>query len=315
MRERQFRLPVFLAALCVTLSVVTASAQPSGRVTGVVRDEDGEPIKGATIAARHENSGTNYTAHTDNKGRFNIIGLRFGEWVFIGSSPGYGAAGAKMQVRMNSNLNPPIQFSLRRTGPGAGGALEKLTAKSIQEQLAAAEALFGDKKWDDAIAAYRKIMTAAAPLAFINLQIAEAYIGKNDLTHAQAAYEDLLKYDPTNERAVVGLAELKLHQGDRRGAEAVLMLAAQSEEPRRDVLFHLGELTSDTGRQDEALEWFRKASAADPYWGKPLYRLAELSTARGDVAESAKYMERVIAVDPLSPEASLAKTALGQSSK
>lgn len=315
MRERQFTLPVFLTVLCVTLYAVVASAQPSGRVTGVVRDEDGEPIKGATIAARHENSGTNYTAHTDNKGRFNIIGLRFGEWIFIGSSPGYSAAGAKMQVRMNSNLNPPIQFSLRRTGPGAGGALEKLTAKSIQEQLAAAEALFNEKKWDDAIAAYRKIMTAAAPLAFINLQIAEAYIGKNDVMRAEAAYEDLLKYDPTNERAVVGLAELKLHQGDRRGAEAILMLAAQSEEPRRDVLFHLGELSNDTGRKDEAWEWFRKASAADPSWGRPLYRLAELSSARGDAAGATQYMERVVAVDPLSPEAALAKTALGQSGR
>jgi tetratricopeptide (TPR) repeat protein len=315
MRERQFVLSAILAALCVTLFVAVASAQPSGRVNGVVRDEDGEPIKGATISARHENSGTNYTATSDNKGRFNIIGLRPGEWIFVSSSPGFGMAGARMQVRVNSNLNPPIQFSLRRTGPGAGGALEKLTAKALQEQLAAADALFNQQRWDEAIAAYRKIMAGAAPLSFINLQLAEAYLGKNDLAQAQAAYEELLKFDPASERAVVGLAELKLHRGDRQGAEDVLLQASQGTDPRREVLLSLGELTADSGRPDEALEWFRKASAADPYWGKPLYRLAQLSTARGDAAGSTSYMERVIAVDPQSPEAALAKTALGQSGK
>jgi tetratricopeptide (TPR) repeat protein len=315
MHERQFCSSAILAALCVALLSVTVSAQPSGRVTGVVRDEDGEPLKGATIAARHENSGTNYTAHSDSKGRFNIIGLRFGEWIFIGSAPGYSVSAARMQVRMNSNLNPPIQFSLRRTGPGAGGALEKLTAKALQEQLSAAEQFFIQKKWDEAIAAYGKIMAGAAPLAFINLQIAEAYIGKGDLAQAQLAYEALLKFDAANERAIVGLAAIKQQQGDAKGAESILLAAAQSEDPRREVLFSLGELVAKAGRTDEALDWFRKASAADPYWGRPLYRLAELSTAQGDSAGAAEYFERVIAVDPSSTEATLAKVAIGPSGR
>jgi tetratricopeptide (TPR) repeat protein len=315
MRERLLLVAFLLVSLCLTLWIPVASAQPTGRVNGVVRDEDGEAIKGATIAARHEYSGTNYTAHTDNKGRFFIIGLRPGEWIFIASSPGYSVAGARMQVRVNSNLNPPMQFSLRTTGPGAGGALQKITAKSLQEQLAAADTLFNNRQWDDAVAAYRKIMSAAAPLAFINLQIAAAYIGKEDLAQAQTAYEEALKWDPASERAIVGLAAIKRQQGDPKAAEAILVLAAETAEPRREVLFSLGELAAESGRAGEAATWFEKASAADPYWARPLYQLALLSSTRGDTAASARFMERILDVDPTSPEAALAKAALGQAGK
>ena len=60
----------------------------------------------------------------------------------------------------------------------------------------------------------------------------------------------------------------------------------------------------------EAARWYEKASAADPYWGKPLYKLGLLAAKKGDGASASKLMDQVIAVDPSSPEATLAKTSL-----
>lgn len=315
MRERPFLRRIILIALSLMLVAGGAAAQAPGRVNGVVRDDDEQPVKGASVTARNENIGASYTATTDEKGRFNLIGLRPGEWTFIAQAPGFGAAGGKMSVRTASNLNAPMLFTIRRTGPGAGGALERLTAKDLQTQLAAAEALFSQQKWDEAIAAYRALMATAPPLSFLNLQVAAAYIAKNDVPKARAAYEELLKVDPASEKGAVGLARLELQAGDAAAAEATLMRAAQNEEPNREVLFELGSLMAGAGRADEAAEWFRKASASDPYWGKPLYRLGQLASAKGDTAASTSLMERVIAVDPTSPEAALAKSALGQSSR
>jgi Tfp pilus assembly protein PilF len=301
--------------LSLALTAAPAMAQPPGRVNGVVRDTDEQPIKGATVTARNENIGANMTATTDDKGRFTLLGLRPGEWAFIAAAPGFAANGGRMAVRSASNLNPPMLFTLSRNGPGAGGALERVTAKDLQTHIANANNLFEQKKWDESIAAYRAITSTAAPLAFVNLQVAAAYIAKNDLPRAQAAYEELLKVDPTIERATVGLAEVQVERGDPQGAEETLTKAAQRDGAGRDVLFALAELKAKAGQSEQAAGWFKKSNEADPYWGRPLYRLGQLAAEKGDSAQATQYLQRVVTVDPASPEAALAKTSLASQTK
>jgi tetratricopeptide (TPR) repeat protein len=314
MGQRLFFLRTMLAALLVTGLASVAMAQ-SGRVNGVVKDDDGQPIKGATVTAENENIGGSYTASTDDKGRFSIIGLRPGQWTFLAIAPGHAADGGRLGVRAASNLNPPMTFTLKRTSPGIGGALERVSARDLQSSLAAAETLFDQKKWDEAIAAYRSILATAPPLNVVQLQIAAAYLGKQDYERAAAAYNELLKVEPSNEKAAVGLASLRSQQGDTKAAEDAVMQAAQGPETGREVLYALGDMTGAAGRRDEANEWFRKASLSDPYWGKPLYRLGLSAMNGGDRSAAASYMEQVIRVDPASPEATLARTALNQLNK
>lgn len=301
-----------VSALMVWLVAASAAAQPPGRVNGVVRDEDEQPIKGATVTAENPNIGVSHTASTDEKGRFILLGLRPGEWVFVAGAPGYAGAGMRTNVRAASNLNQPLLFALRRNGPGAGGALEKLSSRDIQAQIENADKLIAQEKWDEAIAAYRSLASNAEPLAFLNLGVAAAYIGKNDLARAQAAYEEILKVDPTHEKAIVGVAELKQKQGDVPGAIAYLARAARVEGAGREIFFALGEMSASGQSPAEAQVWFVRASEADPYWGRPLYRLAQLATDSGDSAAADRYLERILAVDPTSAEAAQARTALGQ---
>ena len=70
----------FLAALLLIAAAGNAAAQ-AGRVAGVVKDDHGDPVKGATIIAENPDaSPSSFTATTDDKGRFGIIGLRSGVW-------------------------------------------------------------------------------------------------------------------------------------------------------------------------------------------------------------------------------------------
>ena len=73
----------------VATLAANAAAQ-TGRVGGTVKDESGQPIKGATITAENPNaSPSSFTATTDDKGRFSMIGLRSGQWTFSAQSPGF----------------------------------------------------------------------------------------------------------------------------------------------------------------------------------------------------------------------------------
>jgi Flp pilus assembly protein TadD len=300
-------------ALAATIAVTFAShaaAQP-GRVGGLVKDDKGEPIKGATITAENQNVGSTFTATTDEKGRFTIIGLRGGDWRFIAQAPGFAAEGGSMTVRSGSP-NPPIAFTLRRTGPGSTGAMAGIAAKDLQAELSAADVLFNQQRWDEAVTAYRTIMNKTPTLSVINLQIAAAYRNKKDYDGAVTAYSALLTIDPSNEKAAVGISQTNLERGDVTAAENALLKAAEAPAPGREVFYGLGEVKNAKHETDEAAKWYERASSKDPSWGKPLYKLGVLALDRGDRQGAARLFDKVIAVDPISPEAAMAKASLDQ---
>ena len=77
------------------------------------------------------------------------------------------------------------------------------------------------------IAAYRTVLEKAPPLSAINLQIAAAYRNKKDYAAATSAYDAVLKADPGNQKAAIGIATMNLERGDNKAAEDALMKAAQ----------------------------------------------------------------------------------------
>jgi Tfp pilus assembly protein PilF len=305
---------IVLAAVLTAAFAADAAAQV-GRVSGTVKDDSGQAVKGATVTAENPNVGpTTYTATTDDKGRFTIIGLRAGPWRFIAYAPGHAGEVGELSVRFGSP-NPPITFTLRKNGPTASAPLGNIAARDLQAQLGAADALFNQQKWDEAIVAYRAIMSRTPALSVINLQIAAAYRNKKDFDGAIAVYNALLEIDPANERAKVGIASANLEKGDAAAAEATLLAAAESSTAGRDVLFNLGEVKLAKGEAEEAARWYQKAAAADPSWGKPRYKLGLMAMKAGDRDAAARFMNEVMAVDPISAEAALAKAALDQLDK
>src|SRR5262245_27614321 len=241
MRQRPFA-PILLFAALLIAGIAQQAAAQVGRVNGVVKDEGGQPLKGATVTADNQNIGQSLTATTDDKGRFTMIGLRAGTWRFYAQAPGFAADAGDMAVRMGAP-NPPIQFVLKKTGNANFGALGGITNKDLQADLAAADTLFKQSRWDEAITAYKSLLEKAPPLTAINLQIAAAYRNKKDYTAATAAYESVLKADPGNQKAAVGMATMDLERGDNKAAEDALLKAAQSAGAGREVFFNLGELT------------------------------------------------------------------------
>ena len=301
----------------VALTFATGAIAQTGRVGGTVKDEAGQPIKGATITAENPGaSPSSFTATTDDKGRFSIIGLRSGQWTFTAQAPGFAPESGRMAVNTIGAPNPPLTFTLKKGGGAAPpGALGGIAAKDLQTELAAADTLYNQQKWDEAVAAYRAIMAKAPSLSVINLQIAAAYRNKKDYDAAIAAYNDLLKADPVNDKAIVGIGMTNLEKGDLKAAEDTLTKASQSAKPTREVFYNLGEVKFAKGATDEAAALYQKAADMDPSWGKPLFKLALVQLNKGDKDATIKALEKVIAADPMSPEATQAKQVIEQLKK
>ena len=208
------RLKIIAAALMTLGFAATAAAQ--GRVLGVVQDTNGRPIKGAIIRAQNlETSSREWTAATDDKGRFVLLGLRLSpNWKFIAEAPGFFSSEGTAQVR--SNFGPPLTFNLRRDPGPIPGAL----VKDIQELLEAAKALRDAGRYDQALAAYQSIYSKNSKLTSVNLVIAAVYRQKAEqerdtaarqalLERASAAYDEVLKTDADNDHAKAELEAVR----------------------------------------------------------------------------------------------------------
>jgi tetratricopeptide (TPR) repeat protein len=323
------RLDVFRGALAAVLiaAVAGSAAAQIGRIIGVVRDERGQPIKGATVAAENPDaSPRSLTASTDDKGRFAMIGLRSGFWILTAKAPGFEPESGRLQVRAAGA--PALTFTLQKERLPPPSAIG-LAAKDLQTDLQAADQLYNSKQWDDAIQKYQAILTKAPALSVINLQIAQAYRNKADALRTQdpnadakpvydqaiGAYQALLRIDPGSDKAKIGIGMTNLEKGDLDAAEKALSEATRATNATREAFFNLGEVKSARGKNDDATKAYQRAAQMDPYWGKPVFALGKAALDTGNKTGAIQYFEKVVAVDPMSPEAVQSQALVDQLKK
>ena len=295
----------------VVLATAGAALAQGSRVVGVVKDETGQPIKGATLSLENpEAIPRNFTATSDERGRFAVIGLKSGEWSIVAQAPGFVADAARVQVRVATPAAPA--FTLKRAPQAPVSILGNVGAKDLQNELRTADQQFNAAQWDQAITSYKSILAKAPALSVLDLQIAAAYRNKKDYDNAVTAYNDLLKADPASDKARVGLGLAYMEKGDLVAAETALSSAAEAQGASKEVLYGLAEVEAARGKTDAATALYQKASATDPNWGKPLLKLGLTALQKGDRANAATMMQRVVAVDPTSAEAAQAKTVIEQ---
>jgi tetratricopeptide (TPR) repeat protein len=303
-----------LASLIVLALAGSALAQ-SGRVGGTVKNEGGQPIKGAIVTAENldVSSVASETAITDDKGRFSMVGLKFGDWTFTVQASGYGSQMATMGVR-TAGVNAPMAFVMRKIFVPPS-ALGNMAPKDVQMALAAADELYNNQRWDEAIAAYRGLLTQAPSLNVIHMQIGAAFRNEKSYDAAIAAYNDLLKVDPANEKAKLAIGMTNFEKGDLAAADQAVQAVAQTPGASRDAFYDLGDIKLALSQTDAAASAYQRAAETDRTWGKPVLALGRMAMTKGDVAGASKFFQTVITVDPISPEAEQAKTLLAQLTK
>jgi tetratricopeptide (TPR) repeat protein len=199
--------PAALAVVLLALSTTTAWAQ--GRISGTIKDEAGRPIKGATITAHNaDNSPSTYTASTDQRGHFGMLGLRRGVWKIAIECPGFEPVRSQIDVQ-TLRPNPAVEVRLfRGPEPAPAGPLERLSAKDIQQRIDSAEAKASSGDLDAAVAAYREILTRVPAMTSIHLRLGSLHERKSDPAAALAAYRELVRLEPANDRALAAIQRL-----------------------------------------------------------------------------------------------------------
>ena len=208
---------VAMAALWIGVTAGAAEAQ-LGRIRGIVRDPSGESVSRVLVKAEHPATTRSITTTTDDDGRFALIGLQLGSWTFTIEAPGFHPVEATVRIRSVAEVGNTQAASFvmtqdvaRPVAPSTG-LLAGITARGIQLELDTADTLYEAGQYDEAIEAYEAVLARVPFLTTINLQIGHAYQEQKEYSKARAAYEEVLRSDPTNEEAKDALRTADLEE-------------------------------------------------------------------------------------------------------
>src|SRR5262249_22538402 len=79
----------FAVCLCLVATVASAHTIPSGSIGGVVSDDQGGMLPGATVTATHVDTGTAYETVTNAEGHFSILNVRVGRYTVAATMSGF----------------------------------------------------------------------------------------------------------------------------------------------------------------------------------------------------------------------------------
>ena len=202
-----------MAALWIGVTAGAAEAQ-MGRMRGLITDISQEPVGGAVVKAENSQTGHSLTTTTNGDGRFTFIGLQRGDWTLTIEAPGFYSSEAPVEVGAwdTVRLSFMLERDLFRPVAPSTGLLAGLTAEDVQLELDAADTLYEAGQYDEAIEAYEAVQARVPFLTTLNLQIGHAYRGQKEYSKARAAFEEVLKSDPTNEEAKEALRMADLEE-------------------------------------------------------------------------------------------------------
>ena len=128
-------------------------------MAGIVKDDHGDPVKGATIIAENPDASPDQL-HRDHrrKGPIRDDRPRSGVWQLRASAPGYASDGGELNVRTMPTATRRPSPSRCRNLIVPPSALGTTAPKDLQAALASADALYNNQRWDEAIAAYSAIL-------------------------------------------------------------------------------------------------------------------------------------------------------------
>lgn len=106
---------VALAFLLFAVWTVPAYAQFSSNLTGVVRDQSGAAVPGATITLRNVNTQVTQQATTDSTGSYHFVSLAPGTYEVTAAKSGFAKATANITLQTAQTLNLPLKLSLATT--------------------------------------------------------------------------------------------------------------------------------------------------------------------------------------------------------
>jgi tetratricopeptide (TPR) repeat protein len=308
MRTHLFR-GVMVLAVLLTVSAVPALAQSV--VRGKVVDGQGKPVQDATVLFEATDANRKTQTKTDKSGEFLQVGLASGSYKVTVSKEGVGSQTLNSNVRQGPNN--PLSFTL--SAASGVSAADKEAAAALQAAAGAGLEAMKAGRHDEAIAKFNEVIAKMPGCADCYYNIGTAYVAKQDLPQAEAAFKKVVELKPDSVEGYTGLAgvynaQKKFDLAAEASAKASQLSGAGGGAGGAEASYNQGVILFNAGKFAEAKTQFEAATKADPNMGMAQYQLGMTSLNLGLIPEAIAALEAYLKVEPNGSKAAEVKGAL-----
>ncbi len=318
--KRQFMQKQWKSVLATVMVLVamtaSAVAQPgTNKITGVVKDDAGQPIVGATVLLTHRETGRKINLKTDKKGQYFSLGVTWGHYDIVVSKDEavlWNINNYLVKQTDNNLTTLDIDLAKEKKAATADGQkkmteeqkkeMEKITAENtkigtLNKMLGEAQAALDAGNFDQAITTYKAAADADPSRDLLWARLGNAYITAAKKSTDTAARKQYY---------VDGAASYTKAVDILTAAPAAGAPAKTPPPPATLGAYYnnLGEALSKSGDNPGALAAYEKAAEADPT-NAAMYYFNEGATLTnsGKVDDALKAYDKAIAADPLRADA------------
>lgn len=265
-----------------------------GRLRGYVKDETGQPITNVTVRLLHTKSNSSFETKSDNKGFWEGNWVRGGLWYIDFKLDGY--MPKNISVTANEfTSNPDIDIVLKKVKG-------KVIPKEVMDKLDKANLLYDQKKYEEALPEYSKILADFPEVYLIYINIGNTYYDMGKYDKAIASYQKVLDKEPTNSTALMGMGNAYSQTEPAKAIEYYDKIAADElQDPV--VLYNIASFYYNSGQSDKALKYYEQCVTVKADFIDALYQIGIIYAALTQNDKAIAAFENLLKYDTASPKA------------
>jgi tetratricopeptide (TPR) repeat protein len=305
--------------IIVTLAVLLAvslfsqtGAEGKGRIKGVVLDEKtGQPLEGVTVKLYSMKAEKYYmpSPKTDGEGRWKALYMRGGAWNIDFEKTGYETKKTTCTVNeLPGSKLADIEIKLRKV---EGMSL----TDEISADLEKGNALYAEKKYPEAMAAYDDILKKNPDVFIIYKNIGNCYFAMEKYDQAVASYEKLFEKQPNSVEVLTLIGNAYVNAKNMEKAMEWYQKIPFEAINDTTALFNIGVNLVNNNKNDLAVNYFKKAVELDVEFAAGYYQLGMTYTALNQIPEAMAALRKFMELAPDSPDFATAKAIVDAFSK
>lgn len=311
-------LKLILIVSILFLFAIYASPQAGrgkARISGIVVDEDGNPIQSAKVEAMFLKSElVKRETTTNKKGEWALLGLGTGVWRVTASADGYIPTYIETFVKQLVK-NPKITLTLKKIVISEEPPARDEASLNLLEK---ANQLFNEKKYDDALSFLKQFLEKNPDVYQTHLSIGDCYREKGEFDRAREEYNIALEQSQKDElsgkeitaKALASIGECYLRQEDFEKAQSYFEQSINTYPENEILAYNVGEIYFSNQKIDEAIHYLELSANMKSDWPPPYLKLGYVYLNKGDYEKAKLNFKKFLELDPESSEAPTVKNII-----
>jgi tetratricopeptide (TPR) repeat protein len=301
-RNSVARVAAVFLAVCMLASYAVAQTRGSGRITGKVLDEQGQPLPDVVVKATMQGQTEVLTGKSDKKGEWRVNGVADGIWQVEIAKPGLEPA--KEMVEVKAERAPALNITLKKPAPDPTAA--------VNAELQKAAELAQAGKFPEARQIYTDLLVKYPNVYQLEGFLARIYAAEGNYPAAIEHLKKNLEKEPENVELKMLHAELLMQTGDKAGANAILSAIDITQVKDPFTFVNQAITLINEGKGQEAVDLLTKLIAQFPTQNNLYYYRGRAYVAAQKLPEARADFEKFIAAEPNAKETADAKKILDQ---